>query len=196
LLEEGAMHKVVLSSLALALATSLAEPAPAEPITMERAVARVDGRWILLSEIRHRARPYLARLNGAVLRAAAARSTYRTLLEQRIDEELVAERAQTRGVGVSEPEVTETLVRIARDRGSDVPSLLAEALGVGYTETDYREEIRRQLLLQKLVTVEVPRRDAPASSDPKAYTAWFEAQQRRLLAKLRSDACVERLVRW
>jgi peptidyl-prolyl cis-trans isomerase SurA len=184
------------AALVLLAALSGARGAGAEPTTIERAVARVDGRPILLSEIRQRARPYLARLHGAVARAVATRRTYRELLALRIDEELIAERTEAGKISVSERELGDALDRMASERHVDRPTLLVEALAAGYPEASYRAEIRRQLLEQKWVTAEIARRGARWPEDSRRYAVWFERERKQLVAELRKTACIERLVRW
>jgi len=181
----------------VALVASLARPAAADPVVIDQVVARVDGRPILLSELRARARPLLLPYRDAPAwrRAAALRKALAELLDRRIDEELVAAAAHRRALVVGEGEVEQALARIAETNRLSRAALLKAAVAAGYSPEQYREEVRRQLLAQRLVYDEANRRRQPAPG-AKHYEAWSERMMKRVLDDARRQTCIERRVRF
>jgi len=183
--------------LALAVTLGVAPSASADPIVVEQVVARVDGRPLLLSELRARARPLLASLASAPAwkRAEAERNALEALLERRIEEELIAALARRHSLGVSDEETRAALARIASDRNTTVDDILAQARIAGWTAAEYEREIARQLLAHKVLWSEANRLHERAPSPSKAG-AWAEALNRKILAEARRQACIERRVRF
>ena len=134
-----------LAGLFLAFATP---SAAAEARLADRMVARVNGEPILLSELRTRIRPELARhaADPAWSRVAWLRTALRAAREDAIVERLVAERAARLRIEVSDAEVDRALDSIARERKLDRAELLQLALEQGYSEPVYRRALRAQLL--------------------------------------------------
>jgi peptidyl-prolyl cis-trans isomerase SurA len=128
---------------------------PAEAAVVERVVAVIGDRPILLSELRRRARPFLveiARKVPAGPQQAAAESTiFKELLEKMIDEELEEQAAGHAKVVVSAEEIDRAIRNLAGMQQMTVPDLIRNVGRSGLTEQDYREEIRRQLLEGKML---------------------------------------------
>jgi hypothetical protein len=171
-------------------AVVLAAPGAAhgEPRIVERVVARVDGRPVLLSELRERALPLLAgqRAQPAWRRAQALRFAYRELMERRIEEELLATLASKHAVAVADAEVNDAITRLATTREESVHELFAAVRAAGWSVQLYRAEIARQLLDYKAV------RAAARSSESNDHAGARE----RLLGEAKERACIERLVRF
>src|SRR5262245_30573714 len=104
----------MLSAAALLCGVTLAGPLAATVV--ERVVAVVGERAILLSDLRKRAAPYLAQIHGTVpagaQRNAAISQLYKSLVEKMVDEELEQRAAQQAKVVVTEREVEEALGRV------------------------------------------------------------------------------------
>ncbi|MCC6556250.1 MAG: SurA N-terminal domain-containing protein [Polyangiaceae bacterium] len=150
-------HRLVAAGLLLAAV--LAAP-PAGAIVVERIVAVIGDRPVLLSELRHRARPFLAQVQAKVppgaQQAAAESQVLRELIEKIIDEELIAQAAEKASVQVTSEEIENALRNIAAVQQMTVAQLvdLARATS-GLTEQEYRDEIRRQLLEGKMLQLRV-----------------------------------------
>lgn len=192
-----AIRRALGAGLTALFALVVAGPSTAEPLLVDRVVALVDGRPILFSELRSRARPFLARQKDAPAwqRAATLRSILRDLLERRIDEALLDALAKRHGLDVSETEVERALGEIARENQLTRAGILAAALDSGYPEREYRGELRRQLLERKVLVREADRRRERAPDGADA-AKWWAALARRVLAEARSEACVERRARF
>src|SRR5689334_20409985 len=137
------------SAFALCLA-AFAVAWPARATVVERVVAVVGEQAVLLSELRERARPFLARIDqqspDGAQRAAAASQLYAQLVQRLVDEELEQKAANRANVSISAREIDDALARVAAQNGVNVARVLEEAEKSGLSEQSYRQEIRRQLL--------------------------------------------------
>lgn len=163
------------SALALGL---VGAPRPAAAAIVERVVAVIGERPILLSELRHRARPHLiaiaAQSPSPAQQAAAESEKIRELLTRMIDDRLEEIAADKARLSVSAEEVDAGIKNVAASQRMGVPELLAEAARQGLSEQDYRDEIRRQLLEGKLIQLRVRGRVRVTETDARAaYTRWL-----------------------
>lgn len=164
------------ASVGVALA-AMALAAPSEAVIIERVVAVVGERPILLSELRHRARPHLYRIAATTQnpsqQAAAESDLFRELLSRLIDERLEEQAADKARIGVSSQEIDNGIRQVAAQARMDPAQLVEEAKRQGLTEQDYRDEIRRQVLEGKLIQLRVRGRVRVTEQDARAsYNAW------------------------
>jgi peptidyl-prolyl cis-trans isomerase SurA len=141
----------------------------ANATVVERVVAVVGERAILLSDLRERAQPFLVQIqqqvpNGAQ-RNAAISQLYKGLIEKLVDEELEQRAAIQAKVAVTPHEVDEALAKVASQNGVSVDRLLQEARRTGLDEAAYRDELRRQLLQTKLINVRLQGRIRVSEDD-------------------------------
>lgn len=172
-------------SLRLALAgvfafSVLATARPAHAIIVERIVAIVGDRPILLSELRHRARPRLVRDAAQALQQGAPPESIpvelagkepgemKTTLDEIIDERLMEQQADHAHLSVSVEEVDRGVKNKAQQLGITEKELWARAHAQGYTDQDYRDEVRRQLLEGKLLQLRLAGRIHITESDARA----------------------------
>lgn len=161
-----------------------AVPRSAEAAIVERIVAVVGERPVLLSELRQRARPHLYRIamstQNASQQAAAESEMMRELLTRIIDERLEDQAADKAHLSVSAEEIDNGIRQVAQQNGLDPKQLVSEAKRQGLTEQDYRDEIRRQVLEGKLIQLRVRGRVRVTEQDARnAYAAYLRelAQQ-------------------
>jgi len=162
----------------LGVAFAALPPRRAEAVVVERVVAVIGDRPILLSELRHRARPHLlaiASQNPTPAQQAAAESEkFRELLTRMIDDRLEEIAADKARLSVSAEEVDNGIKNVAASQRLSVPDLLNEAQRQGLSEQDYRDEIRRQLLEGKLIQLRVRGRVRVTEADARVtYTRWI-----------------------
>jgi len=169
--------------------------ARAEPVVVERVVARIDGRPVFLSEIRERARTKLANQTPAQ-RGASFRKTYRELLEERIEQELLSNYATQRQASVASSEIENALAEIAKANSIDVDTLLTLAAAAGLDAKTYREDVRQQLLEQRVSYEFGLHALGPYPETEVARSAWLKRARRRLLSQTEGQTCIERFVRW
>ncbi len=170
---------------------------PAHASVVERVVAVVGDRPVLLSELEARARPFLSRGPSSTSLATTLHGDLlREVLGRVIDDRLEERAAAVAGVRVSPEEVDHALAQVAREAKIPVAALLAEAQRQGLPEADYREELRRQLLEGKMLELRVRARVRVTDEDARAaYAAWIVEYARQqvvdvniLPLRLRPDA--------
>ena len=174
----AALGAAVFSVLAAAV------PGQADAAIVERIVAVVGERPILLSELRQRARPHLYRIaastQNASQQAAAESEMFRELLTRLIDERLEEQAADKAHLTVTPDEVDNGIRQVAAQARLDPKQLVSEAKRQGLTEQDYRDEIRRQVLEGKLIQLRVRGRVRVTDQDARStYNAYVKdlAQQ-------------------
>jgi peptidyl-prolyl cis-trans isomerase SurA len=133
----------------------------------------------LLSELRHRARPFLFRIlatsQNPTQQAAQETEMYRELLNRMIDDRLEEQAADKAHLTVTPEEVDNGIRQVAAQARIDPKQLVGEAKRQGLTEQDYRDEIRRQVLEGKLIQLRVRGRVRVTEQDARAsYTGWVK----------------------
>jgi peptidyl-prolyl cis-trans isomerase SurA len=179
-----------------ALSLLLSASREARAAVVERVVAIVGERAILMSDLRDRAQPFLARVHAEVpagaQRAAAISQLYKTLIERMVDEELEQRAANRARIAVSSQEIDEALQRIAAQNGLGVEQLIDEAMKSGLTERQYRNEVRRQVLEAKLLNLRLQGRIRVTEEDLRSAYRRIVIEERRKLtfsaALIRIDA--------
>jgi peptidyl-prolyl cis-trans isomerase SurA len=181
------MTATLRKSVALALVLGLLLQAGGASATLiERVVAVVGERAILLSDLRERAQPFLLQIHqgvpAGVQRNAAISQLYKGLIEKLVDEELEQRAAIQAKVTVTARETEEALERVAAQNGITVARLLSEAKKTGLDEIGYREELRRQLLQTKLINVRLQGRIRVSEDDLRGYYRRLVLEERGKLA--------------
>lgn len=166
--------------LAAVLATSAARAT-----VVERIVATVGERAILLSDLRRRAEPFMLQVQQSVpvgpQRNAAISQVYKAVLQKIVDEELMEKAASQAKVTITPTEIDEALKRVAQQNKLTVEQVLSEAAHAGMPESKYREELRRQLLEAKLLNVRLQGRIRITEEDLRAAYQKIEAEERAQL---------------
>jgi peptidyl-prolyl cis-trans isomerase SurA len=158
---------------------------PAQATVVERVVAVIGDRAILLSDLKARAQPFLVQVTQTVQpgaqRSAAISQVYKGVLDKIVDEELEERAAIEAKITITSKEIDEAIVRVASQNQLTVPKLLAEAARTGVNEAQYRDELRRQLLQAKLVNVRLQGRIRVTDDDLKlAYHKLVLEERQRL----------------
>jgi len=156
-------------------------PQIAEAAIVERIVAIVGQRAILLTDIRDRALPILVRIYSTVpeaQRAAALSQVYTAIVQRMVDEELEELAAKNAGIAISSTEVDEALARVSTQNGMSVGQILSEARRSGLTVTAYRDELRRQLLQAKMTQLRLTGRIRVTETDLQAAYKRLKSQER------------------
>ncbi|GMV17506.1 MAG: peptidylprolyl isomerase [Polyangiaceae bacterium] len=181
--------------LACALALGVSAR-PARATVVEKVVAVVGERAILLSDVRDRAKPFMLKIHAEVppgaQRNAAISQTYKNVLERMVDEELQFRAANRSKIVVDAKEVDDAIGRVAAQNGLSVDKLIAEAAKSGLDEKAYRGEIRRQVLEAKLLNLRVQGRIRVSEEDVRTMYRRLTMDERRKLgfraAWIRIDA--------
>jgi peptidyl-prolyl cis-trans isomerase SurA len=174
----------ILSVLGIA-ALMLGSARPASATVVERIVAVIGDRAILLSDLRERAQPFIVQIHQSVplgvQRNAAISQMYKGLIEKLVDEEIEQRAALNAKVTVTAREVDEALARVAAQNNITVEKLLSEARRTGLDAAAYREELRRQLLQTKLINVRLQGRIRVSEDDMKAAYKRLIVEEREKL---------------
>lgn len=157
--------------------------APAASATIvERIVATVGERAILLSDLRRRAEPFMLQVQQGVpagaQRNAAISQVYKAVLQKIVDEELLEKAAGQAKVTITPAEIDEALKRVAAQNKLTVEQVLSEAERAGLNESKYREELRRQLLEAKLLNVRLQGRIRITEEDLRSAYRKIEIEER------------------
>ena len=116
---------------ALAVASAALHAAPAGAVVVERIVAVVGDRPILLSDLRLRARPFLAQILQKVppgaQQAAAESQMFKELIERMVEEELEAQAADRARINVAADEIDNAFRNIAAAQNKSVAKIYDEA---------------------------------------------------------------------
>ena len=160
-----------------ALLAGLGASRPSEASIVERIVAVVGERPILLTELRQRGRPHLWRIAATTpnptQQAAQESEMFRELLNRIIDERLEENAADKAHITVSPEEVDNGIRQVASQTNLQPKDVVNEAKKQGLTEQDYRDEIRRQVLEGKLIQLRVRGRVRVTDQDARAaYVHW------------------------
>jgi peptidyl-prolyl cis-trans isomerase SurA len=172
----------LLSGLALALALSLTLAPTARATIVERIVATVGERAILLSDLKRRAEPFMLQVQQTVpagaQRNAAISQVYKAVLQKIVDEELLEKAAAQTKVTITPAEIDEGLKRVAAQNKLTVEQVVSEAARAGLKESEYREELRRQLLEAKLLMVRLQGRIRITEEDVRSAYRKLEIEER------------------
>ena len=169
----SARRALVVTGFLAAFAACTAASSPASAIIVERVVAVVGDRPILLSELRQRAKPFLLQVQLKVppgpQQAAAESQVLKELIQKVIDEELEGQAAEKAKITVSAEELDAAIQNVAQAQGLTTTELVREArVRSGMTEQEYRGEIRRQILEGKMLQLRVKGRIRITEEDVKA----------------------------
>jgi peptidyl-prolyl cis-trans isomerase SurA len=161
------------------------EPALARAAIVERVVAVVADKAILLSDLQQRARPFQLQVYSSVpegaSRNAALSQLYRQLVEKLVDEELQGREAVKANITVNAQEIQSAIERVAKQNEVTVEQLFEEAQKNGLNVTDYRAEIRRQLLDAKMLNLRVQGRMRISEDDMRSTYRRLQQEERRKL---------------
>ena len=174
--------RVVPALLLLGLVSAATLVAPkADASIVERVVAVVGERPLLLSELRQRARPHLIRIATTVTdptrQAMEENGLYKELLNRMIDERLEEQAADKSHLSVTPDEVDAGIKQVAAQAKLTPRDVIQEARKQGLTEQDYRDEIRRQVLEGKLIQLRVRGRVRVTDQDARAAYAHLAKEQ-------------------
>ena len=203
------MQGARLTRIALTTGAALLFAPTVRAVVIERVIAVIGEKPILMSELKQRARPFLVQLRQKVppgaQQAAAESQLLKDLVQKMVDEELELQGAEKSHIRVTADEVDSALKNLAANQGTTVEELVNVARQEsGLTEQEYRDELRRQILEGKMLElrvkghVRVTQEDVAAMFDRtmreerrqrEYHSAWIVL---RLLPGASAEAVVER----
>ncbi len=174
--------------VALLAVATLSAPSTTHADVVERVVAVVDDEAIFLSQLRLRSIPFLDRIRSARSQQERVRlreELYQRLLDELIDEELIRQAASTLEIRVQQSEVDRAIENVMRQNRLQPNDFWAAVRQQGYTESQYRADVARQLLRLKVLNQRVRDRVNITEADVRRE---YDAQLRRLTRELRFRA--------
>ncbi|MBI3299824.1 MAG: peptidylprolyl isomerase [Elusimicrobia bacterium] len=177
------------SSNSLLLSAALALSVPAGAAVLEDVVARVNGKPLLLSEYKKNLRSVIDNYQKAMpeltKEPAAMKELRGKVLDQMVDDEVLAQEAEKKAIKVSAREVERGINEVQersfrtdpetgerREDKAVEAALKLELDGEGMTWDQFSERIKRQILIRKTVELELQARMKEA--DEKRIKSTFE----------------------
>ena len=149
-------------TVAVLLVASLAAAAlpthRAKAEVVERVVAVVNDDAIFLSDLRRRAAPFLPRVMAApseMQRMGRLTQLYQQLLDQLVDEALFQQAARRLQVRVTAEDVDRAISNVQRASGLSEEDFWSAVREQGFTEPQYRQDVRRQLVRLRVINQRV-----------------------------------------
>jgi len=125
---------------------------------IEGVIATVNDEPIFLSELRQQAAPFLPRIYASGSPAeqqANIDALFSEILEKLIDQELIEQAAREMQVRVTSADVERAVQNVIRQNGLTDEEFWNAVRGQGFTESQYRTDVRRQLLRLKVLNQRV-----------------------------------------
>ncbi len=147
-----ARRSLLAAVVTAAIALAITPRAHAEVI--ERVVAVVNDEAIFLSELRRRAIPFLAQALEAASeeqRMQAVEQVYRQVLDGLVEDRLITQAARDMDVRVSRDDVDRAIDNVRRQNQLSEREFWDAVRAQGFTESQYRSDVRSQLLRLKVL---------------------------------------------
>jgi peptidyl-prolyl cis-trans isomerase SurA len=124
---------------------------------IERIVAIVNAEPLLLSELRTRAAPFLARLMQApeMQRMTLMQQLYGELLTQLIDERLLEQEARKLSISILGSDIDRAIENVQRQNNLKDAEFWDAVSAQGFSKDQYKGDVRRQLLRLKVINQKV-----------------------------------------
>jgi parvulin-like peptidyl-prolyl isomerase len=163
------------------------------PVPLDGIAAIVDDVFVFRSEIDAQARRFESKLShDPVQRRAELAMMQKELLARAIDAILIERDCKRLHLEATDAEVSAGIESVAQANGFTRKQLESEVAKAGYSQVDYQEEIRRQILEQRwLMTHAAGKIDRKKNPDAASFQAAIEKQREALLVDLRSHAFIE-----
>ncbi|WP_188150997.1 peptidylprolyl isomerase [Teredinibacter waterburyi] len=145
------MHSFKHLLAALSLSTLLASNlVAAQPEMLDRIIAIIDQAVITQTQLDNRTADIAVRAAKAGMRLPEEDILKKQILDQLIAETLQINMAKRYGIEVPDADVNNSVANIASERGWDKPTLIAELAKDGLTLNEFRERMRREILISNI----------------------------------------------
>ena len=151
-------------------AAAAATPRPA-PRAIDRIVAVVNDEVVTANELRSRARVAEVQLRRQKIQPPSADVLERQVLERMIVDRAQLQLARETGVRVDDATVNATLGRIAESNGLSVQALRQRLEADGVSFTQFRDDVRQDIILNRLREREVDSRVQISDSELENFIA-------------------------
>jgi peptidyl-prolyl cis-trans isomerase SurA len=178
------MGKFILLLLALTLGSSAAWPqtpaatraAPSRAISVDRVVAIVNDEAITQYEVDDAKRVVLQQMQKQKVQPPAPDVFERQVLERLITERSLMQFAKETGLRIDDTQIERAIQRIAQDNKMSVEDFRKVLAQENLPFNKYREELRNELVVQRLREREVESRITVSDAEVEQYLATLKAQ--------------------
>jgi peptidyl-prolyl cis-trans isomerase SurA len=187
---------VALAATAVAAAASAQAPTPSAPsaaprpaaaavprtptldrtVLLDRVVAIVDDEALTQYEVDEQEKTALAQMKARKLSPPPADVLEKQVLDRLITERAVLHFAKENGVRVDDTQVERTMLRIAQDNKLTADEFRRALAREGVSYDKYREEIRKEIVIQRLREREVEQHISVSDAEVDAFLASQNAQ--------------------
>jgi peptidyl-prolyl cis-trans isomerase SurA len=171
------LRSLIIAALALAaVAASAQRSAPPRVIAIDRVIAIVNDEAITQYELDDARSIVLQQLKQQNVQQPATDVLDKQVLERLITERALLQYAKDSGIKVDDTQVERAMQRIAEDNKLTLDGL-RQALGRdGVPYVKYREDVRREIIVQRLREREVDARITVSDAEVENYLATIKAQ--------------------
>jgi peptidyl-prolyl cis-trans isomerase SurA len=145
-------------------------------VPLDRVVAIVNDEALTQYEINEQKRAILAQMKSQNVAPPPADVLEKQLLERLITERAVLQFAKESGVRVDDTQVERTIARIAQDNKLSADEFRKALAQEGIAYAKYREDIRNEILIQRVREREVDARLAVSDAEVEAFLASQKVQ--------------------
>lgn len=169
---------IVLGALALTAVAASAQraPAPGRPLALDRVVAIVNDEAVTQYELDEAKRIVLQQLKQQNVRQPPADVLDKQVLERLVTEHALLQYAKESGIKVDDNQVERTIQRIAEDNKMTVDALRATLEHDHVPYAKYRDDVRNEIVMQRLREREVDSRITVSDAEVDNYLATIKAQ--------------------
>lgn len=154
----GQFRRRALRSLALGALLFAAAGAAAEPRTIDRIAAVVDDGVVMESEVHERYRSIVESIESEGHRSPPRDAVMEQVLDRLIVETLQLQQAESRGIVVDDETLTRAVTQFASQNGLTVDGFVAQMQAEGLSYRAFRDQVRRQLTIERVQREVVNRR--------------------------------------
>jgi peptidyl-prolyl cis-trans isomerase SurA len=144
--------------LLLTAAGGVALHGTAHAEVIERVIATVNDDAIFLSELRRRAAPFLEQVIAGASetdRPQRIKRLYEQFLKELVDDQLIEQTARKMNVVVSASDVEQAIDNVRKQNSLDTAKFWEAVKSQGFTEKQYRADVRKQILRLKVTNQRV-----------------------------------------
>jgi peptidyl-prolyl cis-trans isomerase SurA len=176
--------RIVVFAMCSLAAVAVAQPAPSSPpraaparaLSMDRVVAVVNDEAVTQYELDEAKRVVMQQLKLQKVQQPPADVLDKQVLERLVTEHALLQFAKESGIKVDDNQVERTIQRIAEENKLTLPELRDALAKDNVTYAKYRDDVRNEIIVQRLREREVESRITVSDAEVENYLATIKAQ--------------------